>query len=420
MDHRVRVSTPGASRYRKLSPGPGGPASQVALDQRTRIQSAMIELVGEGGYEAVALRQLTTLAGVSTRTFYEHFEGKEECFLRTYELVVQRIGERVTSAQVGESDWARLLELALEGLAAELVNKPRAARLALLEIFSAGPAAHEAVARTEAHFEEILTEGFARSLHQVEMSPLLAKAVVSGVAFVARTRMIGAVPAVAAATAGELSQWVLSLEGMPASDPAVPVSTDTTLSSSRAEPGEREVLLTATAKLAAANGYWQLTVPRILAAAGLRKRSFTAHFTGVEDCFLAALKQQTAGLVAQALADSSDGLSWSNHVHRVMENFCDGIAEDSVAAKTVFVEARSAGRVAVVLQDELLANLAGELLSNAPRSRDRPISLIHAEAALGAAWGIVRSYVDSGRERQLPKLAPNLAFLFLAPVISAR
>lgn len=409
-----------ASRYRKLSPGPGSPASQVALDQRTRIQSAMIELVGVGGYEAVALRQLTTLAGVSTRTFYEHFEGKEECFLRTYELVVQRISARVASAQVGESDWSRRLELALQGFAAELDNKPRAARLALLEIFAAGPAAHGAMARTESHFEEMLTEGFVSSPGQGEMSPLLVRAIVSGVALVARTRMIGAGPN-ASTTAGQLFQWVLSLRDVSASDrPPVPIPTRKNLPPPRAETGEREAFLAATAKLAAANGYWHLTVPRILAAAGLRKKNFTTHFTGVEDCFLATLEQRTVGLVGRSTADSSEGLPWSNRVHRTVENLCAEIANDSVTAKLVFVEARSAGLNAVVLQDALLTGLAGELLREAPSYQDQPISPMHAEASLGAIWGIVRSYVDSGRQDQLPSLAPILTFLFLAPFSRAR
>lgn len=407
--------TLGAPRYRKLNPGPGSPAEQVSLDQRTRIQSAMIELVGEGGYEAVALRRLTTLAGVSTRTFYEHFGSKEECFLRTYELVVQRIGERVASAQAGESDWSRRLELALQGFAAELGNKPRAARLALLEIFGAGPAAQEMMARTEAHFEEILTESSLRSLGQVEMSPLLAKAVVSGVTFVARTRMIGADPGAGAVTAGELSQWVLSLQNMSANNRLfTPAPAHTNRSLPRAEPGEREALLVATAKLAATSGYLQLTVPRILAGAGLRKKNFNSHFAGVEDCFLAVLEQRTAGLINLAKTGSSDELSWSDRVHRTMENLCAGVADNPVTAKLVFVEARAAGRAAVALQDALLTSLAGELRCGAPKHRDQQISPAYAEASLGAMWGIIRSYVASGRESQLPQLAPTLAFLLLA------
>jgi len=364
----------------------------------------MIELVGEGGYEAVALRRLTELAGVSTRTFYEHFEGKEECFLRTYELVVQRIGARVASAQVGESDRSRRLELALQAFAAELGNKPRAARLALLEIFGAGPAAQEAMTRAEAHVEEILQEEL-RSPDQVEVSPLLAKAVLNGVAFVARRRMIGADSTQGVATAAELSRWALSLRDMPASK-ALPLSTPTheSRSMSRAEPGEREILLAATAKLAATKGYWQLTVPQILAGAGLRKKSFTSNFAGVEDCFLAVIEQRTAGLIGRAMAGLSDEMPWASRVHFFIANLGTAIASDPVTAKLVFVEARSAGRAAVSLQDELLAGLANDFLCDAPKHHDQPASPIYAEASLAAIWGIARTYVGTGRRGQLPKL----------------
>lgn len=420
MHRPVRATTLGASRYRKLSPGRGNPPSQVALDQRTRIQSAMIELVGEGGYEAVALRGLTELAGVSSRTFYEHFESKEECFIRTYELVVRRMAARAASAQVGESDWARRLELSLQGFAAELDNKPRAARLALLEIFAAGSSAFGAMSRAETHFEEMLREGLVSSTPQVEISPLQAKAIVSGVAFVARTRMAGGGP-ISDATANELCQWALSLQGMPAN--CTPHGTLTlarrTLSPRRAEPGEREAILAATAKLAAANGYWELTVPQVLAAAGMRKSNFAAHFAGVEDCFLAALRQRTASLVTQAVADSGEELAWSKRIQRTVENLCAGIADDSTTAKLVFVEAHSAGRAAVGLQDRLLADLAGELLHDAPHD-DQQISPIHAEASLAAIWGIARSYVKSGRAGQLPDLVPTLTPLLLAPFSHAR
>lgn len=414
MNRRAQVSTLGASRYRRLSPGPGSPADQVAIDQRTRIQSAMIELVGEGGYEAVTLRQLTALAGVSIRTFYDHFEGKEECFLRTYELVTQRIAARVTSAQAGESDWSRRLELGFQAFAAELVNRRRAARLALLEIFAVGPAPQEAMGRAEARFEEKLTESFLRSRPQKEVSPLLARAVLAGAAFVARTRIIGAGPTEAAATASELSQWALSLQDMPASVQLSPAPARANLPPARSEPGEREVLLAATAKLAATNGYRHLTMPRILAAAGLRKNRFTSQFTGVEECFLAVLKQRTIDLIDRSMSESRNELPAPDRVRNFIENLCAAIATDRVTAKLVFVEVQSAGRPAVALQDALLTNLAGELLRHPAGLHGRPISPLGAEASIAAIWGIFRNYVSSGREGQLPKLASTLTFLLLA------
>ncbi|HET7589657.1 MAG TPA: helix-turn-helix domain-containing protein, partial [Solirubrobacterales bacterium] len=64
--------------YGKLSPGPGKPATEVAAHQRARIHSAMVELAADRGYKAVTVRDLARLAGVSSRAFYKHFNGKEE------------------------------------------------------------------------------------------------------------------------------------------------------------------------------------------------------------------------------------------------------------------------------------------------------------------------------------------------------
>ena len=310
--------------------------------------------------------------------------------------------------------------MALQSFAAELDNKPRAARLALLKIFAAGPAADEAMASTESRSKKCLREAFASSPPQAEMSPLLARAIVSGVAFVARTRIHGGRLHCGRA-AGELSQWVSSLQDVPANgrlSAPIPAREKSFPAASRS--GRARGPPCGDGQLAATNGYWQLTVPRILAAAGLRKKNFTAHFTGVEDCFLATLEQRTVGLVGHSMTVSSEGLSWSTRVHRTIENLCAGIANDSITAKLVFVEARSAGRAAVALQDSLLASLAGELLPDAPDEHERPVPPMHAEASLGAIWGILRGYVDSGREGQLPSLAPILTVLFLAPFSGAR
>jgi len=50
----------------------------------------MIEIVADRGYEAVKMRELVVRAGVSTRAFYKHFSSKEDCFLRSQEMVVRR------------------------------------------------------------------------------------------------------------------------------------------------------------------------------------------------------------------------------------------------------------------------------------------------------------------------------------------
>src|SRR3954467_11093334 len=55
------------------------PREVVAASQRERMLAAMAEAVGEKGYGPVAVAYRRARAGVSRKTFYEHFDNKEEC-----------------------------------------------------------------------------------------------------------------------------------------------------------------------------------------------------------------------------------------------------------------------------------------------------------------------------------------------------
>lgn len=142
--------------FGKLSPGPGMSPRQVASHQRARIHSATIVLVAERGYNAATVRDLAQLAGVSTRAFYEHFSGKEECFLRTYELAVRRTAKRVAESQGGERDWLERLRRAFEAFAAEIEREPQVARVVLVEVLAAGTPALRRMRSVEGIFEAMI------------------------------------------------------------------------------------------------------------------------------------------------------------------------------------------------------------------------------------------------------------------------
>src|SRR5690242_16547313 len=80
--------TEGAPRpaplYKRLPRGPHRLGRRaVAQHQRLRIHGAMVQAVASGGYEALSVRQVIALAGVSRRSFYEQFASKQDCFLAT-------------------------------------------------------------------------------------------------------------------------------------------------------------------------------------------------------------------------------------------------------------------------------------------------------------------------------------------------
>ncbi len=391
----------------------------------------MIEIVGERGYCAVTVRELAKLAGVSTRAFYEHFDGKEDCFLRTYELVVQRAAGRIVAAQRGERDWEQRLRLAFAAFGEEIQGKPQTGRLALVEVLALGPAALEQMRRAEGMFEAMVGESFSRAPGEITVPPLLIKGIVAGGAGVARTRLLDGreweLPNVAEA----LVEWAFCYRSEAAAEIG---SLDHKLASlgfvggsellgeeqNRETPGdERALILSAVAKLAAADGYWKLTVTRIRSAAGVSRRSFDAQFESVEDCFFAALELRVDRALSQAKRAYAEGDSWACGIHRALGALCDYIARDPVLGRLGFAEAFAPGPEGMRRRESIMASITA-LFRESASPEQRPTELA-AEASVAAIWGILHYYVASGQAQaqRLGQVVPVLSFLALAPAIGA-
>ena len=117
------------------------PPEVIARSQRERLLSAAIEVVAEKGYAATTVADLTREAGISRTTFYEMSEDKEACFLAAYEAAVDVLTRRIATAFEAEQGWPARVRAGLEALLASLAAEPRLARLALVDVGSAGPAA---------------------------------------------------------------------------------------------------------------------------------------------------------------------------------------------------------------------------------------------------------------------------------------
>jgi AcrR family transcriptional regulator len=134
------------------------PPEVVARSQRERLLEAAIRVVAEKGYAATTVTDLTREAGVSRTTFYEHFEDKGDCFLAAYDSAVDVLVRRVAAAYEAEERWPERARAGLEALLEALAEEPDLARLALVDIGSAGPAAQRryraAVQRLTPLFDE--------------------------------------------------------------------------------------------------------------------------------------------------------------------------------------------------------------------------------------------------------------------------
>ncbi len=136
----------------------GLPPEVVARSQRDRLLAATMRIVAAKGYAATTVSDLTKEAGISRTTFYELFADKEACFLAAYDDSVDQLVRRISVAYEGEERWPDRARAGLATLLEALAADPEQARLAFVDVASAGPAAQRrfraAVQRLTPFFDE--------------------------------------------------------------------------------------------------------------------------------------------------------------------------------------------------------------------------------------------------------------------------
>jgi AcrR family transcriptional regulator len=106
--------------------------------QRAQILGAMLELAGERGYAGCSVESVITRAGVSRRTFYELFDGLQDCFLAVLDDGAKSVIKLVSGAFVGCEGWLDGLRWALASLLVVFDSEPLLARVWLVESAAAG------------------------------------------------------------------------------------------------------------------------------------------------------------------------------------------------------------------------------------------------------------------------------------------
>lgn len=421
---------PSGAPNRKLNPGPGMPAAEVAAHQTARLHKATIEVVSKHGYSGAKVREISRLAGVSTRAFYEHFGSKQDCVLQTYDLVVRRATRRIIASQADEPDWRERVSLVFDAFTNELKSAPSAGRFALVEIPAARPIALEQVRRrAEDNFEALLAESLARAPMGVVTPPPLIEGVVAGVAHVTRSRLAGGGARELSKVSGELVDWALQYLAEPASELEeldmrlvpengatewVMPSLNGSGNGASSATADRALILAAAVKLVVSHGYRNLTVPRIRAAAGVSRRTFDSHFESVEDCVVTALDQRAREVLSQAALAQVSSRTWSGGIYRAMVVLCEQMAADRFLASVCLTDDFDSGSRGAQCRHRLIAAAAEQVTDSIP-SRNRP-SKLTIEATEGAIWGLVQNHVLKDWP-QRPRLAATLSYLVLAPAL---
>jgi AcrR family transcriptional regulator len=127
-----------AAGKNRLPPGRHGlPRDFVAENQRERLLNGVVEAVAEYGYGATTIGKISEAAKISRRTFYEYFEGKQDCFLAAYEMIDAHV--RGSMLEAGEREpWPERVRAALAALLDVLSRDLAIARFYLVEPLTAG------------------------------------------------------------------------------------------------------------------------------------------------------------------------------------------------------------------------------------------------------------------------------------------
>jgi AcrR family transcriptional regulator len=148
-------------------PLPRGPHNltrdDVLASQRQRMTDAMAATVAAKGYAATTVGDVVAGAGVSRKTFYEHFRDKEECFLAAFDAGVEALLAAIVAAEPEQPGWEGMLRARVRAYLETLAARPEFARTFMLEVFAAGPRALERRAQVHERFAHLIADLYAQT-----------------------------------------------------------------------------------------------------------------------------------------------------------------------------------------------------------------------------------------------------------------
>ena len=146
----------------------------VVHDQVERIFGAVAATVAEKGYPAMTLDDIVKNASASLTTFYQHFDGKEAAFLAAYDTAMAQAEAAAMPPYRWSRSWPLAVRAALEAFLSFFATEPLWARIAMVDVLTAGPRGLEHRDRAFGLFDEILQPGLEQA---PAVSPLAVEAI---------------------------------------------------------------------------------------------------------------------------------------------------------------------------------------------------------------------------------------------------
>jgi len=466
---RGTAAAGGSGRYRRLPTGAHGlDPEEVRRDQRERLQTALIELIAQRGYQAVRILDLTKLARVSRPTFYSLYADKEELFLAAYDEIAKRTASTIMAAYETQGSPGERLRRAMRAFAELAAAEPEAVSLMVLGAFGAGPKALERRNRTLEALEQSIGSSRStaargggrktrKSTSGATGTDLTVKVILGGIREVTAARLRRGQADALPGLADELAAWAESYPAKPPPGLGTPSSARTrggTRDAEEAEEGhhqlmaserarqaegrlpsgrhdlprqfivknQRERIVDATATIVAEKGLQGLTIPEIARRANVSHQTFYEMYPTKDDAFLGAQKvglHQALGIAVQAY--EAQGEDWPMGVAAGIRALLDYLASEPAHAHLTVVDTFAASPLAIEIRETGLHAFAAYLQPGyhyAPSSRSVPG--VAPEAIAGGIWQVLHNHIEHERVEDIADLAPQLVYVALAPFIGGK
>ena len=118
----------------------------------------MVEIAAERGFGDTSVKLVTARAGVSTRTFYEQFDGLRACFEAVLDMALERAGALIAGAFAAQKCWQDGALAALASLLVFFDSEPELTRIWFVESMAAGMWAFERRERIVAMLRSMIVE----------------------------------------------------------------------------------------------------------------------------------------------------------------------------------------------------------------------------------------------------------------------
>jgi AcrR family transcriptional regulator len=402
-------------RSMKLPPGPAGKPREVAENQRHRLLAAMVASIAVRGYEETGVADLAEISGVSPRSFYQHFESKEDCLLAALEGALSLAVERTLAAPPA-ADWREEGRNRILAFASFVAEQPAAARMILVEAYAAGPAPSELVDRAILTLERTVKGRLDEIGLPSSMPGELVVGAIGATVAGARNRLLQGQLRRLPSFADELASFLLELQ--PPLRPLRVANRPPLRRDEEREAGDHaDRALRAFEALLAEQGLPRITMGQVAKRAEMSVRTLYANFAGREELMLAAVDAAAMQAVAAMLPAYRRNPSPPEGVRAAFSALFGMLASRPNLAHLLLAGTREGGAPALGRRAEVLRQIE-PLLSVGVPAHQRPVSIrIASEALLNAVLEVsARRLAESGAE-SLPGLVAICSFMVLAPVL---